>query len=235
MDKSQIRILYVEDDLNLSMVVEDFLLMQGFQIQHFSNAEMVVKQWNQIQANICLLDIMLPQMDGFELAKFIRSKNPQIPIIFLSAKNQTKDKIQGLEIGADDYITKPFSTIELSLRIQAIMNRIPYEELESEKAKINISLGSINYQEAEMMLITPNESFTLTRKENQLIKKLIENRNEILKRDDLLTEIWGENNYQNSRSMDVYLSKIRKMIAIETRIAIVNYHGTGFKLETNLE
>lgn len=229
------RILYVEDDLNLSMVVIDFLQIQGYSVQHFENAEDVINQWQDIKVDICLLDIMLPNMDGYDLAKFIKTKEEHLPIIFLSAKNQIKDKIQGLEIGADDYITKPFSTIELDLRINIILKRAQREKQKSIIANppINIQLGKINYIESELKIVVDNETIILTKKENLLLRSLVFNINKIVKRDDLLSEIWGENNYHNSRSMDVYLSKLRKILSAEPKINIVNFHGTGFKLDSS--
>ncbi len=229
------RILYVEDDLNLSMVVIDFLQIQGYTVQHFENAEDVINQWQDIKVDICLLDIMLPNMNGYDLAKFIKTKEEHLPIIFLSAKNQIKDKIQGLEIGADDYITKPFSTIELDLRINIILKRAQRDKQKSgiTNPPINIQLGKINYIESELKIVVDNETTTLTKKENLLLRSLVLNINKIVKRDDLLSEIWGENNYHNSRSMDVYLSKLRKILSAEPKINIVNFHGTGFKLDSS--
>ncbi len=232
MNKQKIKILYVEDDLNLSMVVKDFLSMQDYDVFHFENAEDLINKWKNIEADICLLDIMLPKMDGYELAKFIKSKNEAIPIIFLSAKDQINDKIRGLKIGADDYITKPFSTIELDLRIKAIIKRIDKQNFNKKTNAKGTKLGSITYFDNDFRIVGPEGEYKLTRKENQLLKILIQNKNNIITRNSILIEIWGEVSHQNSRSMDVYISKIRKFLSVEPNITIINYHGTGFKLDT---
>ena len=233
MSNTAIRIIYVEDDLNLSMVVKDFLIMQNYIVYHFENAEDLIKSWNKLEADICLLDIMLPKMDGYELAQFIKKNNDNIPIIFLSAKDQVKDKIQGLEIGADDYITKPFSTVELDLRIKAIIKRVDKQIRENIQRSVKQIFGSIVYDEKEFLIVTSKEKIKLTKKENQLLKILIENKNSIVTRKELLEKIWGEVSHQSSRSMDVYISKIRKILTIEPNIEIVNYHSTGFKFDTS--
>ena len=234
-DIKNTHILYVEDDLNLSMVVIDFLKIQGYIVHHFESAEEVIKLWNKIEIDICIIDVMLPEMDGYSLAEYIKMQNKNIPFLFLSAKNQVKDKIKGLELGADDYITKPFSTIELDLRIQAILKRVQSEKQNNLKAnaEIDIKLGKIHYSEANLQISTPDGIVKLTKKENLLLRSLIFNINSIVKRDTLLIDIWGDNNYQNSRSMDVYLSKLRKILSIEANLSIVNYHGTGFKLDSS--
>ncbi|RLD44318.1 MAG: DNA-binding response regulator [Bacteroidetes bacterium] len=233
MSNTAIRIIYVEDDLNLSMVVKDFLIMKDYIVYHFDNAEDLIKNWDKLDADICLLDIMLPKMDGYQLAKFIKNHDNNIPIVFLSAKNQINDKIQGLKIGADDYITKPFSTLELDLRIKAIIKRIDKQPLENRKKNQKIKLGNIIYDEKDFLIITHSKKVKLTKKENQLLKILITNKNNIVTRNELLEKIWGEVNHLNSRSMDVYLSKIRKLLVEEPNIAIINYHSTGFKLDTS--
>jgi len=232
MNNNQVKIVYVEDDLNLSMVVKDFLLMQAYEVFHFESAEALISNWKNIDADICLLDVMLPGMDGYELAKYIKQRNEDLPIVFLSAKTQIKDKIQGLELGADDYITKPFSTLELDLRIKAIIKRASKNNFDNSNTAIKMQFGDVIYDEKEFLIINPKGSHRLTKKENQLLKQLISNKNNIVKRDDLLNSIWGEVSYQNSRSMDVYISKIRKMIAPESKISIINYHSTGFKFDT---
>jgi len=233
MSDNAIRIIYVEDDLNLSMVVKDFLIMQNYIVYHFDNAEDLIKNWNKLDADICLLDIMLPEMDGYNLAKFIKRNNENIPIIFLSAKNQIKDKIQGLEIGADDYITKPFSTLELDLRIKAIIKRVDKQLTDKNQDSLKQIFGSITYDGKEFLITTPKENIKLTKKENHLLKILIANKNNIVTRKELLETIWGEVSHQSSRSMDVYISKIRKMLTPEPNIEIVNYHSTGFKFDTS--
>jgi DNA-binding response OmpR family regulator len=231
MKQSDIKILYVEDDINLSSVVTDFLQMQSYAVYHYTNAEDVIKNWDGFSYDICLLDIMLPGMDGFGLSRFIKQQNENMPIIFLSAKDQINDKIQGLKIGADDYITKPFSTIELDLRIQAIIKRVQASGLSSEDKNAIIKIGDFRYIENDLKLIYNDEVFKLTKKENQLINYFFRNPNQLIKREELLKLIWGKIDHNNSRSMDVYINKVRKILSCDPKINIVNYHGTGFKLE----
>jgi DNA-binding response OmpR family regulator len=231
MKQSDIKILYVEDDINLSSVVTDFLQMQSYKVFHYTNAEEVIENWNSISIDICLLDIMLPGMDGFGLSRFIMQQNEYMPIIFLSAKDQINDKIQGLKIGADDYITKPFSTIELDLRIQAVIKRVQASGLGSEDKNAIINIGDFRYIENDLRLIYNGEVFKLTKKENQLINYFFRNPNQLIKREELLKLIWGKIDHNNSRSMDVYINKVRKILSCDPKINIVNYHGTGFKLE----
>ncbi len=233
MKQEGISILYVEDDLNLSSVVIDFLQMQSYKVIHYTNAEEVINNWDELTINICLLDIMLPGLDGFGLARFILSKNENMPIIFLTAKDQIKEKIEGLKIGADDYITKPFSTIELNLRIQAIIKRVQIKNRESQTKATFINVGDFKYIENELKLKFNNKEYKLTKKENQLISIFFKNPNTLIKREELLKLIWGKNDHNNSRSMDVYINKIRKILSCDPKINIVNYHGTGFKLEVS--
>jgi len=233
MKQDEITILYVEDDINLSMVVKDFLEMQSYKLIHFTNAEDVIEKWNDLEFDICLLDIMLTGMDGFGLARFIKQKNDEIPIIFLSAKDQINDKIQGLKIGADDYLSKPFSTIELDLRIQAIIKRAQLNKKDTdENQNTIIQIGDFKYIENELKLKYNSEIFKLTKKENQLINYFFRNPNQLIKREELLKLIWGKIDHNNSRSMDVYINKVRKILSCDPDINITNYHGTGFKLET---
>lgn len=234
MKEDEITILYVEDDINLSQVVIDFLQMQSYKTLHFTNAEDVIENWNEINFDICLLDIMLPRMDGFGLARFIKQQNEEKPIIFLSAKDQIVDKIQGLKIGADDYLSKPFSTIELDLRIKAIIRRVKSNandniDLHNKKT---INIGELEYIENELKLVHKDEVYKLTKKENQLINYFFRNPNQLIKREELLKLIWGKIDHNNSRSMDVYINKVRKILSCDSNVNITNYHGTGFKLET---
>jgi DNA-binding response OmpR family regulator len=229
MNSQSIHILYVEDDPNLSMVVVDFLHIHNYEVSHFLSAEKALSEWCN-DYDICVLDIMLPGMDGYELALKIRELNQNIPLIFLSAKSQTNDKIKGLELGADDYLCKPFSTIELDLRIKAILKRSLQNH--PKIAPIEFKLGKIEYSANEMTLLSGNQLVVLTKKENELLKLLIANKNQIVSREQILMQIWGEVNKLNSRSMDVYLTKIRKHLSIEPQINILNYHGTGFKFDT---
>jgi len=233
MAKKNIDILYVEDDENLGFLVSDFLEMEGFNIHMCIDGEAAIKAFMKQDFDLCLLDIMLPKMDGYTVAEHIRSKNQQMPIIFLSAKSQEEDRIKGFIKGGDDYITKPFSTEELKLRILAILRRSNINTKPKKKNRLpkTVSLGKFKFDTVNMCIIDGANEQRLTRKENELLKLLIINKNKILKRDDALLSIWGNNDHHNSRSMDVYITKLRKILKADSNISITNYHGTGFKIE----
>ncbi|RLD67308.1 MAG: DNA-binding response regulator [Bacteroidetes bacterium] len=233
MSKKLINILYVEDDENLSMVVSDFLEMQGYHIHLCVDGEEALKVFDTEHFDLCLLDIMLPKMDGYTLAEHIRNINEHIPIFFLSAKSQEEDRIKGFMKGGDDYLTKPFSTEELSLRIQAVLRRVLANQTKKKKASLpkNVKLGELRFNTQNMSISDGNKEVRLTRKENELLKLLLISKNVILKRDEALLEVWGEISHFNSRSMDVYITKLRKILKMDPNVSITNYHGTGFKIE----
>lgn len=229
MSAKSIKILYVEDDENLSTVVSDFLEMQDFEVKLCKDGEEALRVFQKNIFNLCLLDIMLPKMDGYTLAENIRKRDSEVPIIFLSAKSQEEDRIKGFLKGGDDYLTKPFNTEELLLRIKAILRRT--QAPKKSKTPKNIRIGNLKFNTENMSITDGTNSIRLTRKENELLKLLLQNKNKILKRNDALLQIWGEDNHYNSRSMDVYITKLRKILKMDPRISITNYHGTGFKLE----
>ena len=226
-------ILYVEDDQNLSMVVSDFLEMQDYNVYLCSNGEEALGAFLSNTFDLCLLDIMLPKMDGYTLAEKIREQNKQIPIIFLSAKSQEEDRIKAFMKGGDDYLTKPFSSEELKLRIQAILRRLQPEKVDKKKAKLpkTIRLGELKFNTINMSISDGEQEVRLTKKENELLILLLVNKSKILKREDALNSIWGDSSHYNSRSMDVYITKLRKILKMDPNISITNYHGTGFKIE----
>jgi DNA-binding response OmpR family regulator len=234
MSKKPINILYVEDDDNLSMIVTDFLEMQGFEVDLCKNGEEALSNFEKKKFDLCLLDIMLPKMDGYTLAERIREADQQIPIIFLSAKSQEEDRIKGFIKGGDDYLTKPFNTEELLLRIKAILRRTaPPPKARRKRSALpkTVHFGKLKFNTENMSITDGETEVRLTRKENELLKLLLQHKNKILKRDDALMELWGEINHFNSRSMDVYITKLRKILKMDPRVAITNYHGTGFKIE----
>jgi DNA-binding response OmpR family regulator len=175
---------------------------------------------------------MMPKKDGFSLAKDIRAINAHIPIIFLTAKTLKEDRITGFKIGGDDYITKPFSTEELSLRISAILKRIENQYMKKTTPDV-IRLGTIDFDYRNMILIHKEKKYSLTKKEAALLRLLAENKNELVERDYALEEIWGTSDYFIGRSMDVFIAKLRKILKLDPHIAIINVHGTGFKLEVS--
>ena len=229
MSTKPINILYVEDDENLSTVVSDFLEMQDFEVKLCKDGEEAVKVFKKDTFDLCLLDIMLPKMDGYSLAENIRKRDGEVPIIFLSAKSQEEARIKGFLKGGDDYLTKPFNTEELLLRIRAILRRT--KPAKKSRTPKNIRIGALKFNTENMSISDGENSIRLTRKENELLKLLLQHKNKILKRNDALLQIWGEDNHYNSRSMDVYITKLRKILKMDPRISITNYHGTGFKLE----
>lgn len=220
-------ILYVEDDETLGYLTSDSLKQNNYTVIHCKNGEEafnIFKNQN-MNINICILDIMMPKMDGFELAEKIRSRDKDIPIIFLSAKTLKEDKIKGLKLGADDYIVKPFSIEELILKIEVFINRPKKNGTDNKYYRI----GSFDFNYANYELINSVKKIKLTQKEADLLKFLIENKNQILKREHILINIWGDNDYFLGRSLDVFISRLRKIFATEANIKIENIHGVGFR------
>jgi len=232
MEKSGIKakILYVEDDISLSFVTKDNLEMQGYEIVHCANGLQGLESYQQQRFDLCILDVMLPQMDGFSLAQRIRELDKHIPIIFLTAKNMKEDRLAGLRIGADDYLTKPFSIEELLLKIEVFLrrNRINNEfEKESEN---ELTIGQFVFDMNELNLAFGNQNQKLTLREAQLLQFFAQNTNVTLKREDILKKIWGDDDYFNGRSLDVFISRLRKYLKADPKIQIENVHGVGFKM-----
>lgn len=230
MKNNKANILLVEDDVNLGYILKDYLEMQGYRVDLKKDGVSGFEAFNEIgdTLDLCILDIMMPLKDGFTLAEEIRRIDNNIPVIFLSAKNMKEDRIRGLKIGADDYITKPFSSEELSLRIEAILRR--YKLNETEKKQV-YKLGKYVFDYSEQVLIFEKNKMSLTRREAEVLLLLCENQNRLVRREIALETIWGENDYFKGRSMDVYITKLRKYLKNDDSIAIQNVHGTGFKLE----
>lgn len=222
------KLLLVEDDLNLGIVLKDFLEMEGFSVIHCGDGRTGLKAISEENFHLAVLDVMLPYMDGFSLADYIRKKNKKIPLIFLTAKSLKEDKIKGFKKGADDYITKPFSTEELVLRINAVLRRT--NNIHTQEAPELYKIGSYEFNYSEQLLKRADKERSLTKKEADVLKMLCRYKNKLLRREIALTEIWGENDYFMGRSMDVYISKLRKMLKEDRKISIVNIHNMGFKL-----
>jgi two-component system OmpR family response regulator len=222
-----IHILLAEDDENLGTLLHTFLKNKGFETVLARNGKAAYELFSQQRFDFCILDVMMPEMDGFTLAKEIRETDKKIPILFLTAKSMKEDKLQGFAIGADDYLTKPFSMEELLARITAILRRT---ESSAGKHEETYLIGSIKYNPELRILYLKEEEKKLTTKENQLLHLLVKNENEILDRQATLRAIWGDDNYFNGRSMDVYIAKLRKLLKEDPSIEIMNVHGKGFKL-----
>jgi len=236
MENSSFSILLVEDDPNLSLVLADFLQMLGYNITLCHDGEEGLLEFKKKPFHLCIFDVMLPKKDGFSLATDIRKINTDIPIIFLTAKSLKDDRIKGFTIGCDDYITKPFSTEELRLRIKAILKRCTFRgPAPGHALTASYQIGTFSLDYVNMILKSEYGEQHLTRKEAALLKLLFEYKNHLLPRDVALNSIWGGNDYFIGRSMDVFIAKLRKYLRSDSSIVISNVHGTGFKLEVQQE
>lgn len=224
------KILLVEDDLNLGFVIQDTLKMEGFKVHLCKDGKEGLLQFNKESYDLCLLDVMMPKKDGFSLAEDIRKINQDIPVVFLTAKGMAEDKIKGLKLGADDYITKPFSSEELILRIKAILKRNPKYRDEG-KSKSRFTIGIFQFDASNFELSTADSKRKLTKKEAELLKLLAEHQGQVIEREILANMIWGDDSYFVGRSMDVFITKLRKYLSADPAIAITNVHGVGFRLE----
>ena len=222
-------ILLVEDDPNLGLVLQEYLQIKaGYQVKLCKDGEEGLKAFFSDKYDLCIFDVMMPKKDGFTLGKEVRAVNQEIPIIYATAKSMMEDKIEGFQLGADDYITKPFRIEELLLRIQAILKRVQAVEQKIEERVFNI--GKFEFDFLSQTLYDGNTSLKISGKEAELLKLLCQRKNQILTREEALLKIWNDDSYFNGRSMDVYLSKIRKYLKSDERIEIINVHGKGFKL-----
>ncbi len=222
------KLLIVEDDPNLGEILSEYLGLKGYETTLSRDGEEGEKTFKNGDFDLCILDLMMPKKDGFALAKEIRSIDDNTPIIFLTAKSMKQDIIKGFTIGADDYMTKPFSMEELLVRIQAILKRSTKKEVEEFPNPFNI--GELIYHYNENKLKTPSREITLTTKENELLKIFFENINQTVVRSVALKRIWKDDSYFNARSMDVYIAKVRKYLADDPSLKILTIHGEGFKL-----
>jgi two-component system OmpR family response regulator len=227
-DKKKYRILLCEDDQNLGMVLKNYLELNDYDVTLERDGRLGLAAFQREKYDICLLDVMMPNMDGFTLAEEIRDVDPDIPLFFLSAKTMKEDIIQGYKLGADDYITKPFDSEVLLLKIKAILKR--NEELNKESENIEFDMGKYHFNPKLRQLIVEGKTQTLSPKENELLKMLAEHKNDLLPRERALKKIWGSDTYFNGRSMDVYIAKLRKYLREDSNIEIVNIHGNGFRL-----
>ena len=223
------RILLVEDDPSLGFVIKDNLSIRGFEVTLCADGEEGERAFHQNTFDLCILDVMLPKKDGFAIAASIRETNKVIPIIFLTAKSLVEDKLAGFQTGADDYITKPFSLEELICRIDVFIRRSSVQPMSNGKAVF--AVGKFQFDPANLVLKDQAGEKTLTQKEAEVLKLLYQNRDRVMKREEILTQVWGDDDYFMGRSMDVFISKLRKYLKEDPSIQIVNYHGVGFRLE----
>lgn len=226
------KIFMCEDDENLGVLLKEYLQVKGFSVDLFADGEAGGKAFPKEKYNLCILDVMMPKKDGFALAQEIRSMNTEVPIIFLTAKIMKEDILEGFKIGADDYLTKPFSMEELLLRIEAILRRVSGKRVTKDGPHV---IGKFVFDTQKQTLTNGDKVVKLTTKENDLLTLLSENMNQILERNYALKKIWGVVDYFNARSMDVYITKLRKLLREDPNIEIMNIHGRGYKLIAPVE
>ena len=225
----EIAILLAEDDLNLGFVIADQLRQEGYRVSLATDGSDALKRFSEQVYHLCIFDVMMPKKDGFTLAKDIRKVNQEIPILFLTAKVMTDDKIEGFKAGGDDYLTKPFAAEELSFRVKSLLKRVNINTEVVEDKMIRIGHFSLDSENLKLVL---NEIETsLTKKEVQILKLLCKFKNQVLPREVILNTVWGQDDYFVGRSLDVFITKLRKYLKSDPNISIVNLHGVGFKME----
>lgn len=228
--KDRTKILLVEDDLNLGFVIQDHLRNEGYATDLEKDGFAGFQKFYNSGYDICILDVMLPKKDGFTLAEDIRKIDNNVPILFLTAKSLTEDKIKGFNAGADDYMTKPFSFDELNLRIKAILKRANLDKGEDAPKRDVFSLGEFEFDFSNLNLKHEQGEKTLTKKEAELLRMLCLHKDQVLTREMALTVVWGSDDYFLGRSMDVFITKLRKYLKLDKRVKIMNVHGVGFKM-----
>lgn len=221
-------ILYAEDDQTLAFLTKDNLEQHGYNVIHCADGRICLEQFKNRQIDLCILDIMMPKMDGFDLAAAIRKTDADVPIIFLSAKTLKEDRLKGLRLGADDYLVKPFSIEELILKIEIFLKRSAKKTFKDTLYQV----GKYQFDSANLMVFNADEKIMLTQRESELLKFFIDNKNRVLKREEILKALWGDDDYFMGRSLDVFISRLRKILANEKGIAIENQHGVGFRFTT---
>jgi DNA-binding response OmpR family regulator len=223
-----VKIMLAEDDENLGSLLKEYLKAKDYETDWFLNGEEAISAFKPNQYDICILDVMMPIKDGFTLAKEIRQQDNHIPVLFLTAKSMKEDVLEGFSIGADDYVTKPFSMEELLYRVEAILRRTMNQQKPDEQYQF--SLGSYNFNAHKQMLVRNGNEQKLTTKESELLRLLCQNKNQVLERNYALNTIWADDSYFNARSMDVYITKLRKYLKDDPSVQILNIHGKGFRL-----
>ncbi|MGI5975710.1 MAG: response regulator transcription factor [Paludibacter sp.] len=229
MNDEKVKILLCEDDENLGMLLREYLQTRGYDADLQPDGEAGYKAFTKNKYDLCVLDVMMPKKDGFTLASDIRAINTEVPIIFLTAKSMKEDILQGFKLGADDYLSKPFSMEELLSRIESILRRVRGKKI---KDITTFNIGAFVFDSQKQTLEFDGETRKLTTKESELLKLLASNANNILERNYALKTIWEDDNYFNARSMDVYITKLRKLLKDDPNVAIINIHGKGYKLIT---
>jgi two-component system OmpR family response regulator len=229
MAKRLTSVLLIEDDENLGYILKENLEVKGFAVSMFANGNDGLLAWRSQKFDLCIIDVMLPEMDGFSVAREIRKKDKITPIVFLTARSMKDDKLKGFRAGADDYITKPFSSEELVMRLKAILRRTKNNFYDNEEQHIYM-IGSSMFDSQERKIVSGNIQQRLSTRENELLKLFCENKNQLVRRQVALQKIWGNDDYFSSRSMDVFITRLRKYLKNDPDIELQNIHGTGFKL-----
>ena len=230
MAKSNGKILLVEDDRNLGFVIKDLLEISKYHVILRDNGKDGLNEFLKNNFDLVLVDVMLPHMDGFTMVENIRTKDEKTPIMFITAKSMSEDKIKGFKIGADDYITKPFTTEELLLRVNAVLRRTR-PQINTIPQEFKYKIGKYLFDYKNLLLITPNSEQRLTKRESVVLNMLCMHVNNVVRRDIMLKTVWGEDDYFMGRSMDVYITKLRKLLKEDSSVSIINIHNTGFMLE----
>lgn len=220
-------ILFAEDDENLRFVIQDNLELRGFQVITAEDGQRALEMFSAQPVNICIFDVMMPRMDGFTLAEKIREKDPNVPILFLTSKGQKEDRLQGFKSGGDDYLTKPFSIEELIFRIEVFLKRSVVNPALAKSS--NFKTSKFEFLPSELKIKTAEGTSSITYKEAELLQLFIENIGQVMKREDILMKIWGTDDYYKGRSLDVFISKVRKYLAADPDLEIITVHGVGFK------
>lgn len=231
MDKKKAHLFYVEDDESLGFVTKDNLELQGYEVTHCADGQVAVETVRNAKFDLCILDVMLPHVDGFTIAEEIRKYDTEVPIIFLTAKSLKEDKIHGLKIGADDYITKPFSIEELILKIEIFLKRSKITNQQDEPSSYRLGRYDFNYTNLDLVF-EEGDTRSLTQREADLLRLFAQNKDEVMKRSFILEAIWGEDDYFMGRSLDVFISRLRKYLKADETLKIENIHGVGFRLKT---
>ncbi|MDR0370713.1 MAG: response regulator transcription factor [Prevotellaceae bacterium] len=229
MTDEKVKILLCEDDENLGMLLREYLQTKGFEVDLQLDGEAGYRTFTRNKYDLCVFDVMMPKKDGFALAADVKSLNVDVPIIFLTAKSMKEDILQGFKLGADDYLSKPFSMEELLYRIESILRRVKGKKV---KDVIVYQIGEFTFDAQKQTLVFEGETKKLTTKESELLNLLAASANNILERNYALKTIWVDDNYFNARSMDVYITKLRKLLKADPNVAIINIHGKGYKLIT---
>jgi DNA-binding response OmpR family regulator len=221
------KILYLEDEQSLGKITRDVLFKNGFTVEWVEDGKKALELFKNNSYSICVVDIMVPGIDGYTFVKEIRKLDANIPVIFLTARSLTDDVVKGFEIGGNDYLKKPFSIEELIVRINSLLNRVPKPASQTQET---FTLGVFNFNYATMELVSDSKTVLLTNLENELVYRLILNKNSIVERQKVLIELWGDDTFFNARSMDVFITKLRKYFAEDPTISIVNIRGKGYKM-----